>query len=179
VGDLASFELLLDGISKDERRKDPNGRVVAAAASKGRIDMLDLLRLRGYNMNAERNGQSPLIAAISREEEDTAAWLLAHGADPKLSFKEGWTPLHAATKAGSVKTLELLLAHGAAVNAKDKDGMTPLMLAAKRGDPACAGILLRYGADRKLKNVRERTAFAIAAPSRCNGLEDLLKPKED
>lgn len=57
------------------------------------------------------------------------AWLLQHGLDPNLQWRnlEGWeTLLHRAARLGQAALVEVLLQHGADPQGRDSEGLTPL-----------------------------------------------------
>jgi ankyrin repeat protein len=80
------------------------------AAAGGKIDTLEYLLFRGFDVNAKSaNGWTPLICALSPtlkhqyhdaqakqpwEAVQAAQLLLFHGADPLVSTAEGWAPMH-------------------------------------------------------------------------------------
>jgi uncharacterized protein len=75
--------------------------------------------------------------------------LLDHGADPKLTTKDGATPLHNAAIEGHAPIVEMLLEHGADINARDREtGATPLWFAASFGRLDAVRMLLQHHADR-------------------------------
>ena len=100
-------------------------------------------------------GESPLMLAILKGQQDVAENLIKKGADVN---KTGWTPLHYAASSGQLSMISLLLENSAYIDAESPNGTTPLMMAAMYGTPAAVKLLLEEGADPQLKNQRGLTA---------------------
>jgi len=62
-------------------------------------------------------GQSPLVSAINRRNEDAVRFFLRHGADPHREQDNGRLPIHAAAVDGSARMIEILLEAGASPHA--------------------------------------------------------------
>jgi ankyrin repeat protein len=84
---------------------------------------------------------TPLQSAVTAGEEETAALLLARGADPNFRHGGGFTPLHAAAHHSSERLVELLLGHGADAGLADDEGRTPAEYARAAGHEALAARL--------------------------------------
>ena len=104
-------------------------------------------------------GESPLMLAILKGQQDVAEKLIKKGADIN---KTGWTPLHYAASSGQLGMISLLLENSAYIDAESPNGTTPLMMAAMYGTPAAVKLLLEEGADPQLKNQRGLTALEFA-----------------
>ena len=108
-------------------------------------DAARLLVERGAPVDVVARNQdiavTPLQSAVTAGEEETAALLLAHGADPDFKHGGGFTPLHAAAHHGSERLVELLLAHGADRVRADDEGRTPAGYARAAGHKALAARL--------------------------------------
>jgi ankyrin repeat protein len=74
-------------------------------------------------------GLTALVFAAREGDADSAALLLAAGADVNQTTEYGWTPLLTATNNRHYKLGMLLLARGADTNRANKGGWTPLYLA--------------------------------------------------
>jgi ankyrin repeat protein len=84
---------------------------------------------------------TPLQSAVTAGEEETAALLLARGADPDFKHGGGFTPLHAAAHHGNERLVALLLDHGADPGLADDEGRTPSAYARAAGHEALAARL--------------------------------------
>ena len=104
-------------------------------------------------------GESPLMLAALRGQEDVAQRLMKKGADVN---KTGWTPLHNAASGGKVPLLKLLIENHAYIDAESPNGTTPLMMAAMYGTGAAVELLLQEGADPRLTNQQGLTALQFA-----------------
>ena len=93
------------------------------------------------------DGNTGLIIAINRSDEQWTGFLLNKGADPNLPGKAGETPLIAATRVSFESAVEWLLGLGAKVNATNRMGETPLIIAVQQRDLPIARVLLGAGAD--------------------------------
>ena len=104
-------------------------------------------------------GESPLMLASLKGQEDVAKRLLKKGADVN---KTGWTPLHYAASAAKLALISLLIENHAYIDAESPNGTTPLMMAAMYGNGAAVDLLLQEGADPHLKNQQGMTALQFA-----------------
>ena len=95
----------------------------------------------------DEDGNTSLIIAIERSDEQWTGFLLNKGADPNLAGKGGDTPLIAAARVGFEQAMEWLLQLGAKVDATDRMGETPLIIAVQQRDLQAVRLLLRHGAD--------------------------------
>ena len=103
---------------------------------------------------------TPLMRAAFSGDLDLVKLLLAHGADPRITSKDGETMVEAAaglgfiqgyskgrTPAERLEVVKLFVEGGADVNAADDYGITPLMVAANMGDTRIIQYLVDKGAD--------------------------------
>lgn len=108
-------------------------------------DAARLLVERGAPVDVVARNQdiavTPLQSAVTAGEEETAALLLARGADPNFEHGGGFTPLHAAAHHGSERLVELLLAHDGDRMRADDEGRTPAAYARQAGHEALAARL--------------------------------------
>lgn len=99
------------------------------------------------------NGQTALVAAIDKGEEQWAGYLLKEGADPNLPGAMRETPLMAAARRGLPQVVDWLIQLGAKVDADNNRGETALIVAVQNvqdaRDPQLAIVetLLDSGAD--------------------------------
>jgi ankyrin repeat protein len=93
------------------------------------------------------DGNTALIIAINRSDDNWTGFLLKQGADPNLPGKGGDTPLIAAARVGFDQAADWLLAMGAKVDADNKMGETPLIIAVQHHDTPLVRLLLSRGAN--------------------------------
>ncbi len=108
-------------------------------------------------LNAQ--GESALMLAALRGQQEIAAWLIRRDADIN---KTGWTPLHYAASNAHLAIMSLLLENHAYIDAESPNGTTPLMMAALYGSATAVKLLLDAGADPLLKNQQGLTAINFA-----------------
>lgn len=123
----------------------------------------------------DRDGETPLHAAVRHGHLHSVQWLLARGADANRAAAHGVTPLLLATGAGRGDVAEALLRAGADPDAQDGFGRSALHEAAQRGDMALAGLLLRHGADALLASRHGSDALLIAQRAGHDGLRAALR----
>ncbi|MEO7276896.1 MAG: ankyrin repeat domain-containing protein [Sphingomicrobium sp.] len=93
------------------------------------------------------DGDTALIVAIRRRDEDFTGFLLNKGADPNAPGKNGETPLIAASRLGSDTAVEWLLQTGAKVDGTNRSGETSLIVAVETHQAVIVRRLLEAGAD--------------------------------
>lgn len=101
----------------------------------------------GIINSKDGEGNTALIIAISRTDENWTGFLLKQGADPNLAGKGGDTPLIAAARVGFEPAIEWLISLGAKVDAPNRMGETPLIIAVQQRELPVVRLLLSKGAD--------------------------------
>lgn len=136
------FELeqwLKDGANPNDELNDA---VIAADPTR-----IDYLLSRGADINArDKQGATPLINAVRKNDLQTAQLLLDRHADVNHDDRDGWTPVLYAAWANYADMVKLLTAKGADVEALTPDGRTALSIAAQYGKTAAAKALIDAGA---------------------------------
>jgi ankyrin repeat protein len=102
---------------------------------------------QGIVNTKDGDGNTPLIIAISRSDEQWTGFLLSKGADPNLGGRNGDTPLIAAARVGFEPAVEWLISVGAKVDGTNRMGETPLIVAVQQHQPQIVRVLLGQGAD--------------------------------
>ena len=92
-------------------------------------------------------GNTPLLIAIIRNDEQWTGFMLNKGADPNLAGKGGNTPLIAASRVGMTQAVEWLLALGAKVDGTNRMGETALIAAVQQRNLPIVRLLLNKGAN--------------------------------
>ena len=92
-------------------------------------------------------GNTPLLIAIARNDEQWTGFMLNKGADPNLGGKDGNTPLIAAARIGMSQAVEWLLELGAKVDGTNKMGETALIAAVQQRNLPVVRLLLNKGAN--------------------------------
>jgi len=104
-------------------------------------------RPQGIVNTKDGEGNTGLIIAINRNDEQWTAFLLNKGADPNLAGKGGDTPLIAASRVGFGTAVEWLIGLKAKVDSTNRMGETPLIIAVQQREVPIVRILLNAGAD--------------------------------
>ena len=93
------------------------------------------------------DGDTGLIIAINRSDEQWTGFLLNKGADPNLAGKGGDTPLISASRVGFQNAIEWLIGLGAKVDTPNRMGETPLIIAVQQRETPIVRLLLNAGAN--------------------------------
>jgi uncharacterized protein len=110
----------------------------------GRSDSVAVLREHGAELGAishNRNGNTPLHAALAGRQAETAKLLIQQGADVNATDGSGYTPLHLAAHEGNVALVQLFLDAGADPQALTVAGQTPLDMAEAEGHTDVTNLL--------------------------------------
>ena len=176
VAQAGSYEDFFDAIKQDNPTKlqallargfdantpDPKGQhglylALTEPSLKAAQVLINWPKTDVNRLNAK--GESPLMLAALKGQQDLVAQLIKRGADVN---KTGWTALHYAASSGQLAIISLLIEHSAYIDAESPNGTTPLMMAAMYGSPEAVKLLLQEGADPELKNQQGLTALQFA-----------------
>lgn len=102
---------------------------------------------RGILDAKDGSGNTALIIAIARSDQQWTGFLLNKGADPNVAGKGGDTPLIAAARVGFEQAVDWLLQLGAKVDEDNRMGETPLIIAVQQRDLPVVRLLLKHGAN--------------------------------
>lgn len=120
------------------------------------------------------NPEALWFAYIARQN-DMAALLLKHGANPNIAFV-GVPPLLDIVAQKNTPMLKTFLDSGAKANVTDaQKGMTALMSAARRGQTRDMRLLLDSGANVNVKNKAGKTALTLAEENKRADAVKLLR----
>lgn len=125
-------------------------------------------------------GDTALIIAIARGDEDYTGFLLNKGADPNTAGNAGNTPLITAARAGFDLAVEWLIGRGAKVDVANKMGETALIVAVQQRQVPIVRTLLAAGANPdKTDNAAGYSARDYAArDSRARDILKLIEAKK-
>jgi ankyrin repeat protein len=137
-------------------RCNPDTLVLAAAL--GSAPTIETCLAAGVSLDQRgRSGDTPLLAAMKKNQWPIAKMLLEHGADPNLPDRDGNTALMEAVRSSRDVTREttnelrifanFLMDKGADPNRQNANGETALILAANIDNPSSVQLLLSRGAD--------------------------------
>ncbi len=175
-------QLLAGGIDVNVREKNSNATVLMVASSyEGYADMIELLILRGADVNAQSNDGKTALMWAADNAPDAVEMLLNHRANVKLKMNDGMTAFLQAifgNLSGKVSTTvcDLLLKKGANVNAEltspSAMGWTALHFASVNGDVELVKYLIRKGANVNHKSAEGSSALYLAKQ---NGYQHVVK----
>jgi ankyrin repeat protein len=95
----------------------------------------------------DSEGNTALLIAINRNDEQWTGFILNKGADPNLAGPGGNTPLIAASRIGFEQAVDWLLSIGARVDGANRMGETPLIVAVQQRELPIVRLLLNAGAN--------------------------------
>ncbi|HKV43031.1 MAG TPA: ankyrin repeat domain-containing protein [Blastocatellia bacterium] len=117
-----------------DRGAAPDGNAVWAAIWDQDLEMAELLRSRGGNIEVVIDGQTPFLATVKSKRFKLVKWLVAHDADVNFQDKSGYTALHhAIVKNHTQAEIEELLKCGADPQVRANDGSSAASLAMALG----------------------------------------------
>lgn len=140
----------------------PDFHPLREAVSCSDSETLRLLLAFGANPNeADRDGTTPLLAAVQKSFLTGAVMLLKYGADPNApAGPDQETPLFASASAHKLGLTHLLLIYGGDVKGTGSDGNTVLIASiGKRSPKKLVDLILDYAADPNDKNREGKTAL--------------------
>jgi hypothetical protein len=167
-----------DGITKKFGIEYP----LEGAILSGRTDVTEYLIKHGADINAVNSlGSKPIHLAVSQNNKEMVALLLARGANPndKYRFFKA-TPLMIASEKGFTAIAELLIDSGAGIEARGELmwDLTPLMLAAQNCHADLVQLLMSRGANVWTINEKGTTARSLAAECENKEILKILSGKK-
>lgn len=170
AGHVEVVQLLLDHGAKVEGMGGGNMTPLSLAAGRDQLKVMEALLAAGAKPDGASGSVPALYEAVMFGRPQAVKLLLAHDADPNVSYKGGVTPLMCASlhtkSARAEDMLEIcraLVAAGAKVNASSRAGLTPLHYAARSNEATLAGFLLSAGADVNARDPKGMTPLHYAA----------------
>jgi ankyrin repeat protein len=144
-----SMNLLRRGANPNALTKDKKNSALGYAAETGDRELVLELLKRGAHVNPKNPlTESPLVAALVREQMDIARLLMERGANvnPENTGDLGERPLTEAVALGDLALVKLILNRGGEINYTAKSGTTALAMAAAKGNLSLMQFLLSRGA---------------------------------
>ncbi len=120
-----------------EAVRKSDGNKVTELLAKRPVGLLD---------SRDAEGNTALLIALARRDEEWTAFLLSKGASPNLAGKTGEMPLIAAARVGFGDAVDWLLTVGAKVDEDNRAGETALIVAVQQRRLAVVRALLKAGA---------------------------------
>jgi ankyrin repeat protein len=173
-----------------ERRADVNAKapsganaLIAAAGLNGNSESVRLLVDAGADVNHSAAGATPLGVAVTTDDTEKIATLIAHGADPNGRLIHAglgaFYPLQIAVGAGNPDIVRLLIAKGARIDGHLgiwRGALPPLATAVEGGQTEMVKLLILLGADVNQRDLFGMTPLLWAAISDYGGTDtvDLL-----
>ena len=165
-GDLDTVKTLVAEGTEVNTKDEAGYMPLHCALCGGHKEIVQFLLGEGADVNVKTAAdRTPLCFAQTAE---TAALLIAEGADANARVEFGHTVLHNAVNQGDVQIVALLLAHGANANTKAGStdslwkGWTPLHVACDNGRKAIVETLLAEDVDVTAKTDKGETPMSLA-----------------
>lgn len=128
------------------------------------------------------DGYTPLGLAAHFGQEEAAAYLLGHGADPNLKGTDGKLnnmPLHASIAGNHMNLVHMLLEKGADIDSRCegelRKGFTPLHVAVHFDRLEIAKLLIAQGANLSIPNSESLTPLAYASSKGSAEMAELIQ----
>ncbi len=118
-----------------------------AAASEGYTDTVAYLLSKGAKDHVTQFGDSAIMASVEKGHLKTVQSLLASGADPCTTRRDGWSMVLLAIHKGHFDVAKELYTYGANIMTRTSDGSTVLHQAAMSGKVEIVEWLLTLGLD--------------------------------
>ena len=149
---------------------------VQAGASKQALEMIR----SGADVNqAQGEGSTALLWAVTNKDYDVAQALLAKKANPNAVNEFGAMPLTEAARLNDDRLVKMLLDAGAKVDSANPDDETALMLAIKNGNQQMAETLVKAGANvNRIEKFHHQTPLIYAAAGSHSAIVKLLLSKD-
>lgn len=155
------------------RGANPNARMVKVAPRTGTV--------QNRTLKVDTEDATPFVLAAEAANAEIMRVLLAAGADPRLTAKDGSTALllaaggnrsihdSFATEKDAMEAATVALEAGNAINASNEAGNTPLHAAVHWGREAMVQFLIDRGADINAQNKGGRTPLSVAEGVQAEG----------
>jgi len=140
---------------------------IGQAAAYGELSLVQSLieqepALVNFGTEDVSEGWSPLWQAAFWQRKETVEYLLAKGAEVKVTTRRGETALHGTVKGGDRAIVERLLLNGANINAQANNGMTALHQAAWQRATEIVTLLVTHGANTQILDNHGLTPLQLA-----------------
>uniref|UniRef100_A0AC34FJ21 26S proteasome non-ATPase regulatory subunit 10 n=1 Tax=Panagrolaimus sp. ES5 TaxID=591445 RepID=A0AC34FJ21_9BILA len=143
---------------------DAGWNLIMLASSAGRDQVVKyLLSSVDSDVNHKnKNGQTPLHYAASKNHPNIVKLLIENNADLNQTDKLGAAPLHRASAQGHIDVVKILCSNPKIrIDIKDNEGNTPLHLACEDQNDSLAIFLAKSGANVKMQNKEEKTPLDL------------------
>ena len=147
----------------EAEQNELNERLLGATANGLSLKEVKRCLKAGANINAaDEHGNTALIHAYDKDNEEVAEFLMKNGADVNAAGRDGWTLLMLACDRGDKEMTLALIANGAYVNVVQDSSYTPLLYACAKGYKEITQVLIANGADVDVVTRSGSTALEVA-----------------
>lgn len=183
TGFTRSVDKLLAAGADVTRAQPDTGRTalhIALAERQSGLALSLAVALQARQINpdtlADKDGDTPLHAAMRGHDVLVCEKLIECGADVSRRNAAGETPLHVALASHAFGMADLLLSAGAKVDIADNNGDTPLHIAVRAHNAEAVKELLERGARALTPNAAGETPVDIALREELPGIFETLLP---
>ena len=124
--------------------------------------------------NADEFGLTPLMQAVSQQNEAVVSLLLNNNANPDIQDQGGESALHIAARNGNQNIIKQLLKYHADANTKDNEGWTPLMRAVSGQHKNATAAILKATPKIITHNKNGESALSLAVSQQNAPITSLL-----
>lgn len=165
VFEILAFNMLKQISDVNSERCGDGFTLMHVAVHGNRRDMVDILVLRGGDINAkDHQGQTPFVKECHHGRTSMLAFLIERGADPFATDDNSSTGLHGAAMNGRIGAMRRLLSFGLNIETEDNNGHTPLIAAIAAGQEKAALWLIKRHANVKvISTEKKRTLLHYVA----------------
>jgi len=164
--------LLEKGVDPDECTGTGSICLLNAAVCGSSVDTINVLLQSQADVNfQDGDGVTPLISAVRANRSSVAKTLLAAGANPNITDKDGFGPLHYYFLLKNTEMIRIFMQHNSTdINLvsrgtakRDTNQVTALFVAVNEGHEIQATHLLEFGANPNIPNEESLTPLGNAA----------------
>ena len=166
IGDSTNLQLVIENGANLNAIDSDHNTLLHMAIMSSNPNVFDYVRSLPNSPSikqANREGLTPLMAAVQTSRIDTIDALIEAGADLEVTDYRGSTALHTAAADADKLVIHRLIKAGSNMEAVTSNGFTPLIVAATRGRLETFQALVELGAKTSFENPNQSNLYHFAA----------------